>query len=177
MMSTDRKLLLESGYPPTGEAGEFQKRGNIARCREVTVEWSHSNPVSGRPMPITFQIDRDAGIVRTRLSGQFSAPEVTAYRDRLLSDPDYRPGMLGFVDCREIESLPSADALQLLALEITRRQNTVGTTRVAVVVASEAAYGLMRMYEVYTAATSIKVKVFREEAEALSWLTGPGTAS
>ena len=127
-------------------------------------------------MPITFQIDRGAGVVRTKLSGQFSAAEVTAYRDQLLSDPDYRPGMLGFVDCREIESLPSADTLQLLALEIARRQDAVGATRVAVVVASEAAYGLMRMYEVYTAATSIKVKVFREEATALAWLTGQGTS-
>jgi len=121
-------------------------------------------------MPITCRIDRDAGIVHTKLSGQFSAEEVTAYRDRLLGDPDYRPGMLGFVDCREVESLPSASTLQLLALEISRRQEAVGSSRVAVVVASEAAYGLMRMYEVYIASTSIKVKVFRDEAEALSWL-------
>jgi len=121
-------------------------------------------------MPLTFRIDRDAGIVQTKVSGQFTAEEVTAYRDRLLSDPDYRPGMLGFVDCREVESLPSTSTLQLLALEITRRQEAVGPTRVAVVVASEAAYGLMRMYEVYTASTPIRIKTFREEAEALSWL-------
>jgi len=133
--------------------------------------------VSGNRMPITFRIDRDAGIVRTRISGQFSAAEVTAYRDQLFSDPDYHPGMLGFVDCREVEALPSADTLQLLALEITRRQEAVGATRVAVVVASEAAYGLMRMYEVYTAATVIKVKAFRDEAGALAWLTGQSAGS
>jgi hypothetical protein len=35
----------------------------------------------------------------------------------------------------------------------------------------------MRMYEVYTAASAIKVKAFRDEAEALAWLTGQSAPS
>ncbi|HEX7476578.1 MAG TPA: hypothetical protein VF331_02105 [Polyangiales bacterium] len=121
-------------------------------------------------MAITYVIEQ--GVLRTTVDASFALAEVFAYRQALLTDPAYRPGMRSLVDCRTVTTLPDAEQLRALAQDIGMREPALQRARCAVVVGSDAAYGLLRMYAVYTEteASPVTVRGFRELEAALQWL-------
>ncbi len=125
-------------------------------------------------MPIDFWLDSESQILIVEVEGLVVPEDVVRYRTRLLADPDFTPGMHTLVDCREAatEGLTAAN-LQFLADDIQSRRRLLARAKCAVVVATDAAYGLMRMYEAYTLESPVVVRVFREETEARQWLSEP----
>lgn len=55
-------------------------------------------------MPVTYTIDKEAGLVRMTCSGVLTNEELVAGVGRLHSDPARAPGMGSLVDCRNIEA-------------------------------------------------------------------------
>lgn len=126
-------------------------------------------------MAIEYRIDLDSGLLIVEVEGRVLPDDVVRYRTRLLADSDFSPGMNTLVDCRNASTDGfNATDLQFLANDIASRRRLLGRARCAVLVATEAAYGLLRMYEAYTLESPVEVRVFRDEAEARAWVAGGG---
>jgi hypothetical protein len=111
------------------------------------------------------------GILRTRLLGDVTPDDVRSYRTAVRSDPAARHGLLALVDCREASKLFSTADLKILAAEaVEMYRHTAVRQRCAVLVASDVAFGLARMYEVLLKDTPIDLEFFRNAEEAMSWL-------
>ncbi|HXA14507.1 MAG TPA: hypothetical protein VNW23_05215 [Opitutaceae bacterium] len=122
-------------------------------------------------MPADFHIDTQHGVVYAKATGVFSHAEVLAYRARLLSHPDFRPGLNELADYREVAKMALSSAE---VEELARDTIYSAHSKRAFVVASDLQFGLSRMFGAYRKiAGDQEIMVFRTMAEALSWLPLP----
>ena len=122
-------------------------------------------------MPMTYEIDTDAGLVRIFGSGTLSDDEMVDCITALRADADLRPDMNALSDMRAIEvgftSEGIARMLQVLEASDDRR----ASGRAAVVVSSDVAFGMGRMMELSAEGhTEPRFRIFRDLGEARSWL-------
>lgn len=123
-------------------------------------------------MPFRFEIDRERGIVYAVSEGVVNAEAVRDYLRRLESDPTYASNLNALIDVRSAITGFTAEDLRDIA-ELVRRRPEGAESRRAVVVASDEHYGLMRMFEAYTASGPTRYRVFRDPDEAVAWLEEP----
>jgi hypothetical protein len=121
-------------------------------------------------MAILYNIDPERRLVETRVSGETSLEEVEEYLHRLTSDPAYHPDYVTLVDVRETPTLFTASELRALS-DFVRSHSALTRARQAVVAGTDAAFGLMRMYEVFTADLPRPFRVFRNLNDACEWLS------
>ena len=120
-------------------------------------------------MAISYIVEN--GILLTNLRGNVTPDDVRSYRAAVRADPIARPGLLALVDCREVSTLFSTADLKTLAAEaVNAYAHNAVRQRCAVLVASDVAFGLARMYEVLLKGTPIDLEFFRNSEEAMSWL-------
>lgn len=113
----------------------------------------------------SFHIDPARRLIRVSLSGPVSVQRLALARGRVAADPAYDPGFALLVDLSDADLTPLVgDTLRQHA----RHPPTAG--RMAIVVSSDLAYGMARMYEL---ASPGEVVVFRSRADAEAWLA-PG---
>jgi hypothetical protein len=118
---------------------------------------------------IAYSIEN--GIVLTTFKGDVTPEDVRSYRAAVRADPLAHPGLLALVDCREASTLFSTPDLKALAAEaVALYARTAVRQRCAVLVASDVAFGLARMYEVLLKDTPIDLEFFRDPEQAMSWL-------
>jgi hypothetical protein len=111
------------------------------------------------------------GILLTSFLGDVTPDDVRSYRAAVRADPAAGPGLLALVDCRKASKLFSTADLKTLAAEaVDVYAHTRVRQRCAVVVASDVAFGLARMYEMLLKDTPIDLEFFRDAEEAMSWL-------
>ena len=123
-------------------------------------------------MPVTYTIDKEAGLVRMTCSGVLTNEELVAGVERLHSDPARAPGMGSLVDCRCIDKLlvtpPGLQAAAALeSVVVDPRQEPWA---VAIVAADDEVFWAARTYEVLRAGSPEKVRVFKDPLEAEGWL-------
>jgi hypothetical protein len=105
------------------------------------------------------------------LRGHFTKDEVSGYRDAVRSDPAYRPGLPALIDCRQTSTLLSTADLRALAEELKRPAPTASRPwRYAVLVSSDVAFGLARMFEAFVRDAPIDIRPFWDREEAVTWL-------
>ena len=120
-------------------------------------------------MPITYDIDRARGLVRTSCTGQVTLPEVLAHFDVLQQDPRRPPHLDVLLDLRALATPPNSPQLRSVANRIGRVSGlTFG--RCAIVVDRDLVFGLSRMFEAFAQAHFGEIQVFREPAAAETWL-------
>jgi len=123
-------------------------------------------------MPISWRISE--GLVRITSIGEVPFEDWRAAVDAALSDPDYRPGMGVVHDWRGLQETPSAPEIRARG-EYGAKLRAM---RWALVVQSDAAYGMGRMSEVLAAVLAepppIELRVFRSKVEAVAWARGEG---
>jgi hypothetical protein len=125
----------------------------------------------GGAVPITYRIDAELGIARVIARGMSTPDDVRAYRRALLADPSFGPGLQLLVDATDLDTTAFTRAgLEALAQDWRTIVPANTTIRMAILVGSNAAYGLARMYEVFTENTPILARAFQEEAGAVMWL-------
>ena len=116
------------------------------------------------------------GILRLTLSGASEPGDVAAVMSAALED-DSRPALRGLLfDARGSTSAAkrTSGEVRAIAGELARRAEDFGG-RLALVAPSDVVYGLMRMGEVwFQSGGDAFSRVFRDEAEALSWLASNG---
>ena len=120
-------------------------------------------------MAISYLIED--GILHTTFLGDVTPDDVRSYRAAVRIDPAARAGLLALVDCRGASTLFSTADLKMLAAEAVAAYAHAGIRqRCAVLVASDVAFGLARMYEVLLKDTPIDLEFFRDVEQAMSWL-------
>ena len=122
-------------------------------------------------MPVSYTIDKEAGLIRTRCEGNVTLAEVLNHFQVLKDDPE-RPNHLDvFLDLREMTSSPTADQIRA-ASRGPRFLGGPGKFGFCAIVADrDVIYGMSRMWAVFVGQMFTEVMVFRSAPEAEIWLT------
>jgi hypothetical protein len=125
-------------------------------------------------MPAFYKIEKENRLVLSTASGIITMPEVLAHHQRLSTDSEFDPAFSQLLDVTHITKidLTTADIRRLA-------QNNLfsPTSRRAILVSSDTAYGFARMFEMLRqTAGETGIKVFRNLDEALEWVLASRTA-
>lgn len=119
-------------------------------------------------MPVVHEIA--GGILTLRMEGEYTPPDIRAAF--LAAVDGHSDGIAGLVfDVSPSRVLPtrSASDIQDMGAFLAREAARYGR-RLALVGASDVAYGLMRLASVSLPESEVEVEVFRDDATARAWL-------
>ena len=119
---------------------------------------------------MTYQFDAAKNLLRVTGGGAVTLQEVMTYFAEMGSDPKLPRNLDLLLDFCAVTTLPSNDELWAVVGEIKRVRNTRIFGNCAILVANEALYGMMRMFETFSEGFFRSVRTFRKESEASSWL-------
>lgn len=121
-------------------------------------------------MPVIYSLDPKQKLIRTRCIGNVILPEVLAHFQELAQDPN-APGLFDvFLDLRETASLPNGFQIAAVADQIRKTSRIVRFNACAIVAPEDALFGMLRMFEVLAEPYFGATRVFRNSAEAETWL-------
>jgi len=132
---------------------------------------------SSHSMPVTYQIDKAKGIIRTRCIGPVTIKDVIDHFRVLERDPNCPDHVDVLLDLSEQTSIPTNENLRDVTREIGRIRNNVQFGACAIVACSDALFGMLRMLEVFTEEYFRQSHVFRTTSEAEAWLVLHSTSS
>jgi hypothetical protein len=120
-------------------------------------------------MPLTFQVDLENRIVRSRGSGELTSADLLDYFTNTRADPDYDDSMSRVMDLRDVTQLPSSDDVRSLAA-FARSKAPVPDARMAIIASSDLAFGVSMMFKAFVGYGE-RLLVVRDEREAMAWVT------
>lgn len=125
-------------------------------------------------MSIETTIDTELGIVVQRVQGDLDSDAVIEAQKRLYLNPDHDPTLPVLWDTRSgrASSMPFAEMENLVDRSEKLWEN-MGQGRTAILVASEADFGMGRMYQALADQMPRRLSVFFDYEEAVAWLKGP----
>jgi hypothetical protein len=118
---------------------------------------------------LDYGIDVPAKIVRLVFSGSVSHEDWLGTLETIFASPGYRPGFDFLVDRRNAEA-PTADEARRMVAFIYRNRAACIDSRWAIVVTSDADFGMVRMTQALAADHPTEIEVFRDMDRAISWL-------
>jgi hypothetical protein len=124
-------------------------------------------------MPVAAHIDPSARIVMFRCSGPLVLSEARKAIDQMISDPSFEPGIHTLWDMRAAsvgarhEEIPD-----ILGLIQSRRVESGGRYRVAILVEETSETGVSTLVEKNAHAMPYDVRVFFNYKQAAGWLAG-----
>ena len=127
-------------------------------------------------MAVTYTIDEGERMVRVHYATKPSGEELAELMESVIGDPRYRPGFKWLVDRRDAGAADTND-LRRVTLFVEEHQDAFTGCRLALVVASPAAYGMGRMAQAFAQDFPVHIEVFRDLDGAERWLRGVGTPS
>jgi hypothetical protein len=120
-------------------------------------------------MPIQYRIDQSDMLVRLELSDPLDLEQVQEAVHRLVSDPALRPGLNFISDHSKLDFTATTDFVRAIRTPLIDLVERLGPFRCAIVVPSDASYGMARMAESLTEDIHAEVLAFRSLEEAESW--------
>ena len=120
-------------------------------------------------MPVEHWVEEFPRIVRVRRWGPVRIQDDDEACRRLREDPRFEPGMSLLVDCRDLDAPDDVEAVKTGANRVLRSGSSSGIGRVSFLVASEAEYGMARMFGSLTD-PALETEVFRDLDRARAWL-------
>jgi hypothetical protein len=121
-------------------------------------------------MTVDFRVDKEEGIVYGTLTGVVDVDQILEGLAGMVASGDFRPGLNGITDLRNMVWESDQDDLRRLVHFMIEHREEIGPSRSAIVVAGDRAYGMSRMFEVFSEESSIDVRVFRDFDEAKRWI-------
>lgn len=122
-------------------------------------------------MPISYRIDPERQLILTRAWGVLTDAELLAHKDRLLHDAAFDPGMPELSDVRAIERLDvTTVGVKAMVAHDTAHSERRSGHRLALVVPTDEAFGMARMYQLMGKRDDGSVAVFRTLPDAEAWL-------
>ena len=121
-------------------------------------------------MPITYTIDRERGIIRTKCFGQVTLEEVVDHFRTLERDPKRPERLAVFLDLSEADSLPETNQLYSVVEALRQIRGHVHFDACAILASRDALFGMMRMFEVFAEDVFRVTGTFRTAGEAEAWL-------
>jgi hypothetical protein len=122
---------------------------------------------------LVYSLDPSRHLVRILLREQPALEEVEAVLDQLLADPQFGPDFGVLVDRWRLVAEPDETYVRGAIELIAERGERFATTRFAAVTAHRTGYRMGRlMMEPFAERHGVAYRVFMDEAEALTWLSG-----
>jgi len=121
-------------------------------------------------MPVTYVINIEEKLIRTKCFGNVTINEVIAHFRTLERDPLCPDSLDVFLDLSETTSLPLSGQISAVAVEISRVKKKVRFNACAVVATRDALFGMLRMFSVVAGPYFQAIHVFRAASEAEEWL-------
>ena len=117
-------------------------------------------------MPAEYRIERSRRMVLSRAWGCLTDAELTDNRAALFADAAFEPDMAQLYDFSGVTELKvTSETLRLFA----RTSRFSPRARRAMVVSSDAVFGMARMYAIMSDKED-QIQVFRDVASAMHWL-------
>ena len=117
---------------------------------------------------VTIDTDSVEGVVVGTVSGPLTLKEIRKAAAAVWKDIE-GPRIRMLWDLRDAQFTLSANEIRALA-EFAKQHSPFSHLRMAFVVAGDLEFGLVRMFEVFREAESVRTAVFRDMQQALGWL-------
>ncbi len=119
-------------------------------------------------MPAFYKIDKENRLVMSTASGVITSAEALAHHQNLSADPEFDPSYSQLLDCSHVTKIEvGPDDIRTLAQD----NLFSATSRRAILVSSETAFGLARMFEIIRETHGDSgIQVFRNLDAALDWV-------
>jgi len=121
-------------------------------------------------MPLSFQIDSDAGMLMIVGEGFITQPERLEAIEAWLRDPGFRPSLKTLCDFSEASSTPTMRELREIIALIDERAAAIGKKKLAVVATKPVTFGVARQFQTLADFGPLDVEVFKNRCSALGWL-------
>jgi hypothetical protein len=121
-------------------------------------------------MTVDYRIDASINRITTRAFGDVTIDEVLQHFDELSADSSYEPDLDVLLDLIDCKTLADADEIRIAAARVTADLATLRFGRLAIVVGSEALFGMLRMFHTLSESAFSETQIFRDRDEALQWL-------
>ena len=118
-----------------------------------------------------FVLSEKSGVLVVTVTAVPTADELIEVLTEIRNDTGYTH-QLRLWDFRKSEFNPSDSELKKIAMHAAGGDE--GPSKIAMLVGSDFSYGMSRMYYAYRSNEKAEVNVFRDEADAMNWLRGPG---
>ncbi|MHC5064683.1 MAG: hypothetical protein ACYTG5_12000 [Planctomycetota bacterium] len=105
-------------------------------------------------------------------TGVASAEGFEAFTAELLDHRNWRPGTAILIDhSRAVTNQLSIDDIHMIAKSVTQLAERTGSAPLALIMATDVAFGMARMWQQLTELDSpMQISIFRSMAEARPWL-------
>jgi hypothetical protein len=124
---------------------------------------------------ISFSIDTKAGIVTLDYSGDPSFDEWASTMEAVLRDAAFRTGYGILIDRSHLKTIPETQYIRRVVEYVQSHESLLGDSRVAILISSIGAYGMVRMSQILFDDLTGKTQAFTDRAAALKWLHDVGT--
>ena len=121
-------------------------------------------------MPVTYQLDVANRLVHTTCTGPITVADLIDHFRVLEQDPACPNCVDVLLDVQAGTTAPKTADLRSVAREIARIRGRVQFGVCAIVASTDALFGMMRMFEVFTEENFHKTQAFRTIGEAEKWL-------
>src|SRR5437667_9881527 len=111
-------------------------------------------------MPVTYVIDTEEKLIRTRVLAHVTLNEVIAHFRTLARDPVCPDILDVFLGLSETTSLPLSGQISAVAVEISRIKKKVRFNACAVVANRDALFGMLRMFSVVAGPSFTTIRFF-----------------
>ncbi len=121
-------------------------------------------------MAVHYRIDTAINRITTRAFGEVTLDQVLQHFDELSADASFEPDLDVLLDLVDCKTVPGADEIRTAAARVTADFPPLRFGRLAIVVGSEALFGMLRMFHSFAESAFSAAQVFRDRDEALRWL-------
>lgn len=128
------------------------------------------SPPRHRIVPITAVVDAATRLVHFTVDGTLDTREMIASLDHVLAQLDDEGGYDVVSDHRGLETPATAEQIKVLVEHLVARGQRLHGCRCAVVVSSEASYGMMRMFAARAEKAGVLVGIFWDLESAINCL-------
>lgn len=148
---------------PSANWSSLYPRNNQAKCAFL---WQNYQCA----MPVTYSINGEALLIRTKCSGNLTLQEVIDHFRTLRDDPACPSYLNVLLDCAEIVNLPNSRQLEAVGYEIRNLREKVRFGFCAVIAPRDALFGMLQVFAVVAQDYFREIRVFRSLEEGEYWL-------
>lgn|SRR5262245_31400000 len=127
-------------------------------------------------MPVSYEIDRAAGRIDTRCTGDVTLDEVMRHFAELRADPSTPERLDVLLDLDGTTSTPESPQLRQVTRAIDQLTAKLRWGACAIVASRDSLYGMSRMFAVFAEGLFAETQVFRDRQAAERWLAGTGSS-
>ena len=119
-------------------------------------------------MPVSYRIDTTQKIIYTTFEGEITDQQMVRHARKLGSEPEVDSSFVELIHAGT-SSMKGVTGSGIRAVAGALRVATA-ISKIGIVTSKDIEFGLARMVEALADKSAIEIQVFREQAEARSWL-------